>query len=120
MGERFFCTNASKDSISIGNDCMFSHDVSIILGGHSIFDLETKENISMIGQKYIKIGDHVWLGKNVVILHNAEVGKGSIVGASSVVKIKTEENCVLAGNPARIIKTNCTWDRRTNIEFKDI
>ncbi len=120
MGARFFCTNVSKSSISIGNDCMFSHDVSIILGGHSIFDLETKENISMKRQKHIKIGEHVWGGKNVVILHNAEIGKGCIIGASSVVKLKTEENCVIAGNPAKIIKTNHTWDRRSNIEFEDI
>ena len=120
MGERFFCVNTSKYGISIGNDCMFSHDVSIILGGHSIFDLETKENILINGQKHIKIGDHVWLGKNAVILDNAEIGRGCIVGASSVVKLKSEQNCVIAGNPAKVIKSNHCWDRRHNIEFSDV
>lgn len=120
MGERFVCSNSKSTVINIGNDCMFSHDVSIFSGGHSIFDIEARENVSMKQQKYVKIGNHVWLGKNVVILHNAEIGNGCIVGASSVVKIKAEDNCIIAGNPAKVIKRNHTWDRRHDIEFEDI
>ncbi len=120
MGERFFCSNSKSSVISIGNDCMFSHDVSVLVGGHSIFNMETKENVSMKRQRCVKIGNHVWLGKNAMILHNAEIGNGCIVGASSVVKIKTGDNCIIAGNPAKVIKTNHTWDRRNDIEFEDI
>lgn len=120
MGRRLFCSNGKSSIINIGNDCMFSYDVSIISGGHSIFDMEKKENISMEREKYIKIGDHVWLGKNAVVLHNADIGNGCIVGASSVVKLKTEQNCVVAGNPAKIIKQNHTWDRRKNLRFEDL
>ncbi|GFI01433.1 polysialic acid O-acetyltransferase [Lachnospiraceae bacterium] len=120
MGDRFFCSNSKSSVISIGNDCMFSHDVSVLAGGHSIFDIETKENVSMKRQRCVKIGNHVWLGKNAVILHNAEIGNGCIVGASSVAKIKTGDNCIIAGNPAKVIKTNHTWDRRSDIEFEDI
>lgn len=118
IGKRFFCTNGKSSIIDIGDDCMFSHDVSIISGGHSIFDMERKENVSM--KKYIKIGNHVWLGKNVVILHNADIGNGCIVGASSVVKLKVGENCVIAGNPAKVIKQNHTWDRRHDLYFEDL
>lgn len=99
---------------------MFSSDVSIISGGHSIFDLDKQKNVSKEREKYIKLGNHIWLGKNAMVLHNADIGNGCIVGAGSLVKIKTNENCVIAGNPAKIIKTNHTWDRRRDIEFEDI
>lgn len=118
-GKRFFCANGIPCAIKIGNDCMFSHDISIIGGAHSIFDIGARENISRRHQN-ITIGNHVWLGLKSVVLHNAEIGDGCIVGASSVVKLKTEGNCVIAGNPAKVIKTNHTWDRRYNIEFEDV
>ena len=120
MGERFWVSNGKSSDIYIGNDCMFAADVSIISGGHSIFDLSKKENISLKKEKQIKIGNHVWLGKNVVVLHNAEIGEGCVVGASSVVKLKTDNNCILAGNPAKVIQTNHTWDRRRDIKFEDL
>lgn len=118
-GRRFFCTNGKPCVINIGNDCMFSHDISILGGGHSIFDIDTRENIIRKHQN-ITIGNHVWLGKNVVVLHNADIGNGCIIGASSVAKLKTEENCVIAGNPAKVIKTKHIWDRRLDIEFEDV
>lgn len=121
INERFICGNDTIGSIvEMGNDCMVASDVSILPTGHSIINLETGENVVSKRQKYTKIGNHVWIGKNAVILHNASIGDGSIVGASSVVRLQTEKNCVIAGNPARIIKTNHTWDRRNDVEFEDV
>ncbi len=42
----------------------------------------------------------------VNILENAEIGDGSIIGASSLVKGKIPNNCVVAGTPARMIRTD--------------
>lgn len=118
--ERFYCSNTEPGVIRMGNDCKVSCDVSIIPNGHSIFDRETGENIVNKREKCTKIGNHVWLGKNAVILHNTEIGDGCIVGASSVVRLRAEDNSVLAGNPAKIIKANYAWDRRANVNFEDI
>lgn len=54
----------------------------------------------------ITIGDSVWLGANVTILKGAKIGNGCIVAANSVVtRGLYPDNTVLAGTPARVIKT---------------
>lgn len=121
MGRRFFCINGKTSPVEVGNDCMFANDVSIIsAGGHSILNLNTKENVSMESERFIKIGNHVWLGKNATVLYNSNIGNGCIVGANSLVKTESPDNCILAGNPAKIVKKEHTWDRRQGICFDEI
>ncbi|WRH68887.1 MAG: DapH/DapD/GlmU-related protein [Planktothrix sp. GU0601_MAG3] len=50
------------------------------------------------------IEDHVWIGFNVAILEGVTIGKGAIIGASSVVTKDVEAFTVVAGNPAKVIK----------------
>ena len=45
------------------------------------------------------------------ILYNTEIGDGSIIGAMSLVKGKIPNNCIAAGNPAKVIKRNVAWSR---------
>lgn len=51
------------------------------------------------------IGDNVSLGANVCIMGNITIGNNVVVGAGSVVVKDVPDNCVVAGNPAKIIKT---------------
>ena len=50
----------------------------------------------------VKLGGDVWIGANAVVMSN--VGKGSIVGAGSVVTKPVEPYTIVAGNPARLIR----------------
>ena len=52
----------------------------------------------------IYICENVWIGENACILHGVTIGKNSIVGANAVVTKNIPSNCVVAGNPAKIIK----------------
>lgn len=52
------------------------------------------------------IGDNVSLGANVTIIGDVFVGNNVIVGAGSVIVKDVPDNCVVAGNPAKIIKNN--------------
>ena len=54
--------------------------------------------------KPIIIGDDVWIGTCSIVLPGVKIGKGSVVGAGSVVTKDVPDYCVVAGNPARIIK----------------
>ena len=98
-------------SIEIGDDCMFSYDVEIWSGdGHAIFNDNNNRPIN--GGENVVIGKHVWLGAHTRILKGSKVGDGCIIGMSSLVNKKFDRNnCILAGNPARIIKQNMIWER---------
>ena len=50
------------------------------------------------------IGKNVFIGCNSLILKGTVIGDNCVVGAGSVVSGKFEENCIIAGNPAKVIK----------------
>ena len=96
--------------IEIGKDCMFSSNISIRTGdSHSIIDSCGKRiNPSM----NVKVGNHVWLGAEVMYLKGAVISDNSIIGTRTLVnKPFEEENVVLVGSPARIVNRNINWDR---------
>ncbi|MCB1019747.1 MAG: acyltransferase, partial [Acidobacteria bacterium] len=53
-----------------------------------------------------KIGQRVWLGMGSFIGKGVTIGDGSIVAANSVVITDVPPNCVVLGNPARVIVKN--------------
>ncbi len=53
----------------------------------------------------IRIGDCVWLGRYAMILKGVEIGRGSIVAAGAVVTKSVPPFSIVAGNPARVVKT---------------
>lgn len=59
----------------------------------------------------IVIGNHCWLGEQVFVLKGSKIDDGCVVGARSVVTSKStcEPNCILVGNPAKIVKKNISW-----------
>ena len=77
--------------------------------GHSVFSTDGK----ILNRAYgVKIGNHVWIGQDVLVSKNTEIPDGCIVGARAVVTNKFDKsNCVLAGVPARITKENIRWER---------
>lgn len=94
--------------IKIGSDCMLSSNIDIfnsdthqILCGNKV----ANEN------KSIKIGNHVWIGKNVSVLKGVTIGDNSIVGIRSVVTKNISEGTIAVGNPAREVNRNITWSR---------
>ncbi|MGG4167063.1 hypothetical protein ABEW00_06220 [Rossellomorea vietnamensis] len=106
-------TLLSRDGqdITIGEDCLFSTAIKIRTSdSHPIIDVDTKEKINNPG--HVHIGDHVWVGAEVVILKGSYIPSDSIIGASSVVTKKfTEEHTVIAGFPAQVIKRGTSWER---------
>lgn len=58
----------------------------------------------LVPSKPIRIGKNCFIGCNSIILKGTVLGDGCVVGAGAVVSGKFEDNCVIAGNPARVIK----------------
>ncbi len=58
----------------------------------------------------VKIGNHVWLGENSMVLKGVVIGDGAIVAASSVVTKDVPPHCLVAGAPAKIVRENVEWE----------
>lgn len=95
-------------NITIGRKCLFSNDITFRSGdSHVITDLA--DNRINYGRD-ITVGDHVWVGQQVVILKGAHIADDTIVGTRSLVtKGKYPANIVLAGSPAIVVKEKVTW-----------
>ena len=111
------CENNTR--VEIGPECLFSWGINMWASDtHSITDLDGK--IINIG-KYIKIGSHVWIGMGATILKNTIIPDNCIIGTQSVVCGKFQKsNCVIAGNPGKVVKENINWNhKRPNQYTKD-
>lgn len=97
--------------LEIGEDSMLSNDIKIFCSDtHSITD---SEGNLLNYAKGVKIGKHVWIGTDTDICKNVHIANNCIIGMGSVVtKSFDEEGCIIAGNPAKIVKRNINWDRK--------
>ncbi|MFM1997249.1 MAG: hypothetical protein RLZZ111_1636 [Planctomycetota bacterium] len=98
--------------LTIGADCMFAHEVDVRTGdSHSILDAATGARLNP--SRDISIGDHVWVGGRCIILKGVVIPRDCVVAAGAVVtKPVAEPGTIVGGNPARVLKTGVTWDRR--------
>lgn len=93
------CYIQGAGKIYIGDYTQIGPNVGIISANHKTND--TRQHI--IGT--VTIGKYCWIGMNSVILPNVELGDFTIVGAGSIVTTSFKEGyCILAGNPAKIVK----------------
>lgn len=95
---------SSNNCIEIGNDVIMGAYTYITDSNHGYKDknLLIKKQDMEIGS--VHIGSNVWLGRGVMILKDSIVGDNSVVAAGSVVTKKFEDNKILGGVPAKVIK----------------
>jgi len=99
------CSLDGSGGLKIGRDVMIGQGVIIFSAGHKFDRLD----IPMIQQGYVLrkvvINDDVWIGSNAIILPGVTIGKGAIIGAGAVVTKNVEPYAIVAGVPAKKIKT---------------
>jgi len=96
--------------IEIGSDCMISSQVYISLSDiHPIYDRITGQRINPAAS--IHIGDHVWAGLRCMIMKGAQVGEGAILAAGAIVSGDTPSQTIVAGAPARVVRSQVEWRR---------
>lgn len=98
----------ATNNIIIGNNLLTGKWVTISDNNHGQCD---KESLSVppierniVSKGSITIGNNVWIGDKATILGGITIGDGAVIGANAVVTHNVPAFCVVAGNPARIIK----------------
>jgi acetyltransferase-like isoleucine patch superfamily enzyme len=107
---------STRQSIRIGARTMVSHGVQIFDNDSHPIDardrhadylnlIEGRPRTHFIPSAPIEIGEDCWIGANSIVLKGVRIGDRSIVAAGSVVTADIGDDCVVAGNPARIVRS---------------
>lgn len=92
----------------IGRNLLTGRWVTITDNGHGTTDYVTLRQAPLERSLYSKgnvtIGDNVWIGDKATILPGVTIGDGAVIAANSVVTKDVPAYCVVAGNPAKVIK----------------
>lgn len=108
----------AADSIKIGNNVLVAHNVNIFDNdthptnycerrddAENIIFKRTRKDYPSLHSSPVEIGDDVWIGCNSIILKGVKIGEGCIVAAGSVVTKDIPPFSLVAGNPARVVKS---------------
>lgn len=97
------CVIASKELVRIGNHVLLGSGCLIMdFDGHSIEPIDHRSGGGIASP--IVIEDDVFIGTRAIILKGVHIGRGSVVGAGAVVTKDVPPYCIVAGNPARVVK----------------
>ena len=104
-------------SITIGNDVIISYQCIIAdSDNHSIYPEMRADDVrswktsreqdwGLAAMKPVRICDRAWLGARAIILKGVTIGAEAVVGAGSVVTKDVPPRTIVAGNPARIVRS---------------
>lgn len=97
------------NKIQIGYNCYMAWETLLM---DTDFHKIKNENGEIINSpKPIIIGDYVWIGCKCIILKGAVIPNYTVIALNSLVNKKlTEENCLYAGSPVKIIKEKISWE----------
>jgi len=115
IGKRFFgnfnLTIQDDAEVTIGDDCNFGPNVTIVTPIHPLLAKERnamqdkdKNPVRLCYAKPVHIGNNCWLGANVVICPGVTIGDDCVIGAGSVVTRDIPSHSFAAGNPCRVIR----------------
>ena len=108
-GDKYFTLSATME---VGGGFQYAHPYSSVISakviGNNFFCLHLttrgKSNPQKKDLERPVIGNNVTLGANVMILGDIKIGDNVTIGAGSVVTKSVPDNCIVVGNPARIIR----------------
>lgn len=118
----FNFTGLDCSPITIGNNVFFGPNCTLAAPIHPLLPVERNLKVKEDGVYYdleyskpITIEDDCWLASNVVVLGGVTIGKGSVIGAGSVVTKDVPPGVLAYGNPCRVIR-NITEEDSINLK----
>lgn len=96
------CVILDTSPVHIGANAFIAPGVCLACSGHAILSRQRAEGIGT--SKPITIQDDVWIGANATVCGGVIIGKGSIIGAGSVVNKDIPEGVIAVGNPCKVLR----------------
>ncbi|WP_128381979.1 acyltransferase [Streptomyces cavernae] len=90
--------------ITVHDGCRIATGVTIIAFNHGFDDVKRPIRNQPITARGVVVESDVWIGARSILLDGVAVGRGSVVGAGSVVTRDIPEYAIVAGNPARVVR----------------
>jgi acetyltransferase-like isoleucine patch superfamily enzyme len=95
--------SADAGGVKIGDYCIFGPNVNITSSNYVYDKLDVPFKNQGYVSKGVQIGNNVWVGAGTTILDGTVVGDNTIVVANSLLNRRYPSNCILQGNPAKVI-----------------
>jgi acetyltransferase-like isoleucine patch superfamily enzyme len=98
--------NLSSGEITVGEYAFFGHNVSILTGTHDFtkFGAERQVAVPKSGRDVV-IEEGAWVSSNAIVVAPCHIGAHAVVGVGSLVLSDVEPYTVVAGSPARVLRT---------------
>jgi hypothetical protein len=107
-----------RKHVIVGSDAMFSSRVAFRTADpHLIYSVQDGERVNP--SRSIWVGDHVWLGEDILLLKGARVGSGSILAARALITKNVPSNSTAAGVPGKIVNGGIFWTRPSVHAFNE-
>ena len=105
---------SAHGNIKIGNHVMFGPGVNLH-GGNHVMD-RIGVYMDQVQKKFgddpdLIVEDDVWVGANAIILGGITIGRGSVIGAGTIVTKSVPPYSVVAGNPGKVIRKRFSEDQ---------
>ncbi|MGH9270655.1 MAG: acyltransferase, partial [Ilumatobacteraceae bacterium] len=97
------CAICLDGPVTIGSGVLICHDTVLATGDHEVGP-STERGGRLIPQPIV-IEDGAWIGARSLVLRGVTIGRGAVVGAGSVVVHDVPANAVVAGVPARVLRS---------------
>ena len=101
---QFACLGGAG-GLTIGDNCIIGPYLSCHPENHNFDDSTSLIKHQGVSRKGISIGQNCWIGAKVTILDGVTIGDNSVIAAGAVVNKSMPANSVIAGVPARVIKS---------------
>lgn len=90
--------------ITIGKNVMFGPKCSLFAENHNFADTEASIKSQGVNQKGITVEDDCWIGSNVTILDGVTIGKGSVIGAGTLVTKDIPAGSIVVDKRDKVIR----------------
>ena len=99
-----YCFFGAAGGIEIGDSVIMGQNVRFHSENHNYSKTDIPIRLQGVTNKGIKVEEDCWIGAGVVFLDGVNIGKGSVIGANTIVNKDIPSYSIAVGNPVKIIK----------------